>query len=116
MDGEKKSKVETANGLPPRVYAALLRCHMCKNRPSWVGFTIPGKWAPSLFSKSATSTYLLYASALGSALPFPFPFSFLLNSTGTGAASARSGSHFSPRRVPLVRNSCARYPARSWLR
>lgn len=32
--------------------------HKCKKRASCVGLTMPGMWAPSVFIKLATSTYL----------------------------------------------------------
>lgn len=71
---------------------------------------MPGIWAPSVFSKSDTATYLFKASIFSSAPPLPF-----FNSAGTGLASALAEGHFSPKTVPLVRNSWARYPAKSLL-
>lgn len=94
----------------------------CKKQASWVGFTMPGMWAPLVLSKFANSTYLWWSSTcrrprrrsappLGSASPsslcFPLP--------DTGTASFLAGSHGRPSSVPLVRNSWARYPARSRL-
>lgn len=90
--------------------------HSCKKWASWVGLTMPGKWAPPLCIRSATSAYLCNFSTCVSGFTFWLGGFILLNpAVDTGKASARAGSHGSPNRVPLVRNSWARYPARSWL-
>lgn len=91
--------------------------HKCKNRESWVGFTIPGTWVPLALIKSASSAYLpcFSGSALllaGSPSPIWLDFPFLL-SASVGPSAARAGSQGSPKRVPLVRNSWARKPASS---
>lgn len=87
--------------------------HNCKKRASCVGLTMPGRWGPSTLSKSATSTYLSYFSGGCSALFFggsaSLGFAFPL-SVGPSAARA-AGSQGCPKRVPLVRNSWAKYPA-----
>ena len=87
----------------------------CKNWASSVGLTTFRRWAPSIFNRLATSTYLCTFS--GSASPFGLGFdAFLFSVVNVGGPSAaRDGSHTWPKRVPLVMNSWARYPASSWL-
>lgn len=95
---------------------------MCRKRASCVGLTMPAMWAPSLFSKLATSTYLWYFSSplLRSAPLFCsasslFPaFVTFLESTGRTGCD-RAGSKGCPKRVPMVRYSWAKYPASRWL-
>ncbi|KAJ7977209.1 hypothetical protein O6P43_006872, partial [Quillaja saponaria] len=93
--------------------------HNCKKRPNWVGLKTPGNWAPPVFNKLATATYLSFFFfffscgstflKLGSASPFSLCFPVLLSSAGTFfASSARAESHVSPKRLPLVRNSWAK--------
>ncbi|RZR90529.1 hypothetical protein BHM03_00018435 [Ensete ventricosum] len=103
--------------------------YIWSQRASWVGLTTPGRRAPSAFSKYDTSAYATggfdrAGSAVappdrtGSALPLwgslsPEPGRTALAILLSG--SDPFGSHRFPNRVPLVRNSCARHPARSRL-
>ncbi|KAL4323140.1 hypothetical protein GQ457_11G003340 [Hibiscus cannabinus] len=121
---KKKKKKRLANEVSPRVRKPP---HICKKRASWLGLTMPGMWAPSVFSKLATSTYLWRFSSLGSASGFGFgsgsgselptlDLSFRSKSLDSVAVCCgRAGSHVWPSSVPRVRYSWARYPARSWL-
>jgi hypothetical protein len=74
---------------------------ICSQRPSCVGFTTPGTWAPRATSSHDTSAYLFLGSGSARA--------------GAGAGAPRLGSIRRPRSVPWARNSWARCPARSLL-
>jgi hypothetical protein len=76
---------------------------VCSQRPSCVGLTTPGMWAPLVISSRDTSAYLRLGSGSSGA------------SAVTGAGPPRLGSMRRPRSVPRVRNSWARWPARSLL-
>ncbi|KAG2573316.1 hypothetical protein PVAP13_7KG241955 [Panicum virgatum] len=77
---------------------------ICSQRPSCVGLTTPGMWAPLVLSSQDTSAYLLFGSGSARAA-----------GAGAGAGPARPGSIRRPRSVPWARNSCARWPASSLL-
>ena len=81
----------------PRRFYSFIRSQW----PSCVGLTTPGTRAPPAISSSDASAYRVRGSgAAGPAL-----------AAGAGALLFDSGR--SPRSVPDLRNSCARYPAMS---
>jgi len=71
--------------------------HSFKNWANWFGFTMSKRWAPSFFNKRVSSTYLSYFCCCDS-------------SCGLG-----DWPILRPNRVPLLRNSWAKYPAMSTL-